>query len=70
MFCCGKDQRKAMVYVLKCLFLNIEDAKLLTNESINDTINLGKLTEKNYRKTRLFNVVAKNLGLGVRNSWF
>lgn len=46
MFCCGKDQRKAMVYVLKCLFLNIEDAKLLTNESINDTINLGKLTEK------------------------
>lgn len=59
-----------MVYVLKHFFLNIEYAKSLSNESVNDTKNLGKLTEKGYRKTTTsLKIVAKNLGLGVRNSW-
>lgn len=59
-----------MVHILKHFSLNIEDARLLTNENVNDTNNLGELTGKDYRKTKLFNVVAKNLGLGMRNSWF
>lgn len=42
-------------------FLNIEYAKSLSNESVNDTKNLGKLTEKSYRKTTTsFKIVAKN----------
>lgn len=59
--CYGKCEKNAMVYVLKHFFLNIEDARSLSNTTVNNTNNLGKIPEKDYRKITKLNIVAKSL---------
>lgn len=52
-------------------FFNIVDVGLLLNVIVNVIKNLVKRIGKDYRKIiKWFNIVVKNLGLGVRNSWF
>lgn len=63
-FAMNRAKEKPWYMYWKHFFLNIEYVKSLSNESVNDTNNLEKLTEKKgYSKTTMsFKIVAKNLG--------
>ena len=54
------------------MFLNIEDARSLSNSMVKDTKNIAKLIDRKRLQENLqcFYIVVKNLGLGGRKASF
>lgn len=66
-----KGSEKCCVIYTQTFFLNIKDARPLSNAIVSDMKNLENLTEKDYKKTtKQFSIVTKNLELEGRKGWF